>query len=154
MTNIKHRVKILREDHGWSQEALARRIGTTATQINRLEKGKRKLSAEWLMSLCAAFDVTVDKIIVDMPIPNINIAKCDPAMLESIVGWLLLACDKFKIKPDPKEIGKWTSYAFNDVVEKDLSYAEARALAFHLAEIGKVDKKKKPGKNKKTQKSS
>jgi hypothetical protein len=67
-------------------------------------------------------------------------AKSDPAVLELVVGWLIEACDKYKFKPNPKDIGKWASFVYNDFVEKNLNFKDARALAFHIAKLGKSKK--------------
>ena len=139
MAKIELKIQDLREDRGWTQEQLAAIVGTTGPQINRLEKGQRKLTVEWLLRLCAAFDVSADKI-VNIPMPKKIVSTSDPAMLGAVVGWLIEACDKYKFKPDSKEIGKWASYVYGDVVEKDLNFKEARELAFHLAKLGKPKK--------------
>jgi|GEM_PF-1726921 transcriptional regulator with XRE-family HTH domain len=136
---LKNNLQPLREARGWSQEALAARIGTTGPQINRLEKGQRKLSVEWLLRLCAAFNVSADKI-VNIPLSKVNTSTADPAMLGLVVGWLLEACDKYKIEQDPKEIGKWTSYVYNDASDKDLDFKAARALAFRIVKLGQRKK--------------
>jgi transcriptional regulator with XRE-family HTH domain len=48
----------LRKGRGWSMEALARRINTTASTINKLEKGQMRLTEDWLERLADAFDCT------------------------------------------------------------------------------------------------
>lgn len=39
-----------------SMEALAKRVGTSASQINKLEKGERRLTEEWLHRLATALE--------------------------------------------------------------------------------------------------
>lgn len=58
-----NRIRELREDRGWSQEALADMIGTTAAQIGKLERRERKPSLGWLKKLAEAFDVAILEIL-------------------------------------------------------------------------------------------
>jgi transcriptional regulator with XRE-family HTH domain len=136
---FKNNIQPLREERGWSQDFLAEKLGTTGPQINRLEKGQRKLTVDWLLRLCAALDVSADKI------ANIPLSKpksgTDPTMLGLVVGWLIEACDKYKIGQSPKEIGKWTAYVYGEAVEKDLNFKETRALAFQIVKLGRPKKK-------------
>jgi transcriptional regulator with XRE-family HTH domain len=52
-------IKQLRERHGWTQEELAQRAGTTAANISRIENGKHKPGAELLGSVAYVLDVRV-----------------------------------------------------------------------------------------------
>ena len=45
---MRNLIKDLREEHGLSMAELGRLAGTTAQQINFLEKGKRGLDTKWL----------------------------------------------------------------------------------------------------------
>ncbi len=51
------RVRDLREQKGWSLATLARRAGTTAPTIMKLEKMERKLDLIWIERLAAALGV-------------------------------------------------------------------------------------------------
>jgi len=55
----------LRTAQGLSQAKLADRAGTSAQQIDRLEKGERKLTVEWLTRLAGALDVQPHEIFMD-----------------------------------------------------------------------------------------
>ena len=137
---LKNNIQPLREARGWSQGVLASRIGTTGPQINRLEKGQRKLTVEWLLRLCAAFDLPADKV-ANIPVTQVNTTTADPAMLGLVVGWLIEACDEHGIEQNAKDIGKWTSYVYTEVVEKDLNFTEAKEMAFQIVQLGKPRKK-------------
>lgn len=58
--NIKH----FREERGWMRPELAKRMGTTPQQIERLEKGQRGLSIEWIDKAATALRVEPWEIIV------------------------------------------------------------------------------------------
>jgi transcriptional regulator with XRE-family HTH domain len=139
MAKLEIKMQALRESRGLTQDELAEMVGTTGPQINRLEKGQRKLTVEWLLRLCAAFNVSADKI-VNIPMPKKTVTNSDPAMLGAVVGWLIEACDKYRFKPDSKDVGKWASFVYGEVTEKDLNFKETRELAFHIAKLGKPRK--------------
>jgi transcriptional regulator with XRE-family HTH domain len=48
MTN---RIREFREAKGLSQQALAERIGTSQPQMDRLEKGQRRLTQDWMLRI-------------------------------------------------------------------------------------------------------
>jgi transcriptional regulator with XRE-family HTH domain len=48
---LPNRIRAFRERAGLSMQALAERAGTSAPQINKLEKGDRKLTVDWMIRL-------------------------------------------------------------------------------------------------------
>lgn len=56
-------IEALRVDRGWQRPELAKRMATSPQQIERLEKGQRKLSQDWIDRAAAAFDVEPSTII-------------------------------------------------------------------------------------------
>jgi transcriptional regulator with XRE-family HTH domain len=52
-------IKQLRERHEWTQDDLARRAGTTAANVSRIESGKHNPSAELLGSIAYVLGVRV-----------------------------------------------------------------------------------------------
>lgn len=66
-------IAAFREKRGWSRPDLAKRMGTSAQQIERLEKGMRNLKQSWIDKAAQAFDVEPAAIItpmqeVDLPV--------------------------------------------------------------------------------------
>lgn len=59
-----NRIKELRAERGWSMEVLAEAVGTTASQISKLEKGKRRLTDIWMGRLAEAFGVNAAEILM------------------------------------------------------------------------------------------
>ena len=53
MTN---RIQALRKQKGLSQQALAKRIGTSGQQVGNLEAGRRKLTQDWMERLAAGLE--------------------------------------------------------------------------------------------------
>jgi transcriptional regulator with XRE-family HTH domain len=62
---LADRVKQLRSEHGWSQGELAERIGGDPAQISRYENARIAPSADALVRLAQAFDVSCDYLLVD-----------------------------------------------------------------------------------------
>jgi transcriptional regulator with XRE-family HTH domain len=58
-------VKALRGERGWSQTDLARQIGAAPAQISRYEAGRITPSADMIVRLAEAFDVSCDYLLVD-----------------------------------------------------------------------------------------
>lgn len=52
-----NQIKELRKRNKLTMQALADKVGTTASQINKLEKGERRLTADWMYRLANALDV-------------------------------------------------------------------------------------------------
>lgn len=70
---MENRIKALRRQRGWSQEQLARRVGTSNQMISLLERGQRRLTLDWLEKLADAlaclpadvFDVSATPALID-----------------------------------------------------------------------------------------
>ncbi len=56
---IARQVIALRAQHGLSQEELAERIGTSHSQISRIESGQHRTSVETLRRIAEAFDASL-----------------------------------------------------------------------------------------------
>lgn len=52
-----NRIREIRKSKGVSAEELAARVGTSPTQVRRLETGSRKLTVEWMRSIAEALGV-------------------------------------------------------------------------------------------------
>ena len=60
---LRNNIIRLREERGWSQAELARRITMNNTALNKVEKGVRKLSSAELDELASAFNVSTDYLL-------------------------------------------------------------------------------------------
>lgn len=76
-----NRLKELREMSGISPEALAKRIGTSGTQIRRLEAGQRKLTTEWIELLAVGLGCSPSDLIVNA-ITTLNRDEVVPADID------------------------------------------------------------------------
>jgi transcriptional regulator with XRE-family HTH domain len=76
----------LRTGRGWSMEALARRVNTTASTINKLEKGQMQLTEEWLTRLSDAFDVRKSELLGEN--------QADGGLIETVVRSVLKAYEE------------------------------------------------------------
>lgn len=57
---LRNRIKLLRKEKSWSQSELAEKFGTDARQISRYENGRVTPSAEVIVKIAEAFDVSID----------------------------------------------------------------------------------------------
>ena len=62
---LAERVRQLRSEHSWSQGELAEKIGGDPAQISRYENGRIAPSADAIIRLAQAFDVSCDYLLVD-----------------------------------------------------------------------------------------
>jgi len=72
----------LREAKGWNRPDLARRMGTSAQQVERLEKGQRRLAQKWIDLAALAFGVEPADII--SPLPESGVVRSDSAPTRSL----------------------------------------------------------------------
>lgn len=80
--NIGERLNRLRKEKGWSQNDLAKMVGTSGPIIGRYERGEMVPSVEVAKKLADAFDTTLDYL-VDETGRQVEIK--DKAMLNRIV---------------------------------------------------------------------
>lgn len=60
---MENNLEKIRLEKGLSQQKLAELVGTSGPQVNRLEKGERRLTVDWLMRFAEALDVSPSEII-------------------------------------------------------------------------------------------
>jgi phage repressor protein C with HTH and peptisase S24 domain len=54
---MRNRIREFRQRAGLTMQALAERAGTSAAQINKLEKGERRLTVDWMVRLGRALEI-------------------------------------------------------------------------------------------------
>ncbi len=62
---ICDKILALRKDRGWSQQQLAKKIGTSGPIIGRYERGEMVPSVEVARNLAVTFGVTLDYLVDD-----------------------------------------------------------------------------------------
>ncbi len=62
---IGDKIQTLRKQHRWSQQQLAKKIGTSGPIIGRYERGEMTPSVEVAKKLADTFDVTLDYLVDD-----------------------------------------------------------------------------------------
>ncbi|MFQ5456434.1 MAG: type II toxin-antitoxin system antitoxin SocA domain-containing protein [Nitrospirota bacterium] len=60
---LAKRIKNLREEVGFSQETLAKKLGVSRVVISQIENGERKVSAEEITKLSKIFNLSVDTLV-------------------------------------------------------------------------------------------
>ena len=69
----------LRKARGWSQQELARKLGTSGVIVGRYERGEMVPSIKVASKLAEVFGVTIDGLVADREVPDI---LNDTAMVE------------------------------------------------------------------------
>lgn len=71
---MKNRLKDLREDHDYTQQMVADKIGITQRKYSYVETGTQPLTAELLVSLAQLYQVSIDYLLcqtnVQTPYPR------------------------------------------------------------------------------------
>jgi putative transcriptional regulator len=62
---MKSRLKLLRAEHGWTQEDLASAIGVSRQAINALETERHDPSLDLAYKIAAAFELPVEQIFLN-----------------------------------------------------------------------------------------
>lgn len=65
-----NRIKQLRREFGYSQEALAKIMNCTGMTISRYETGKGEMDTATINRLCDVFDCTSDYLLCRTDVPN------------------------------------------------------------------------------------
>jgi len=133
-TKPKNKIKELREERGISSRDLAKKIGTSAPHMSRLENGQTPLSIKWIAKIADVLDVNSSEII-DLPLDKKGGASCDDALLGSALDWLLEASAKYKVKLSRQDLSKWASFVYKEAVEEPLNFKQTRYLAFTIVKI-------------------
>lgn len=140
---MKNRIIELREARGLSSRALAKRLGTSPSQMSRLENGERKLSLEWILRLSGVLDVPPNEI-VDIDLGTSVPVSCDQALMGTVVGLLFDGCERFGAKPSAKEISSWITFVYNDAVQRKLTFPQVRELTETIVKMSKNIEKPEP----------
>ena len=64
------RIAALRREAGWSQCELAQLLQVSPSAVGMYEQGRREPSAEILVAMARAFNVTVDYLLTGRPVPG------------------------------------------------------------------------------------
>lgn len=78
---MQNRIREWRERRGLTMHELGQRVGTEASQINKLEKGSRRLTAEWMSRLARALDCAPADLLVSDHLPPAGGELGEPAVL-------------------------------------------------------------------------
>ena len=75
---MANRIREFRKAKEWSLQALAERAGTTRQQIDKLEKGERRLTQEWMERLAAALGCKPADLIDQSAPPPVSVPEIVP----------------------------------------------------------------------------
>ncbi len=67
---LGERIKFWRQQRNLTQEQLAEKVGVTPGFISLIEIGKRRVSLESLLSICAELEITLNELLVGNQLPQ------------------------------------------------------------------------------------
>lgn len=79
-----NRIQELREAAGMTQDELAARVGTSAQQVGRHERGQRRLTIQWLNRYAAALEVAPVALLSEMHMPFATASEVEPATIDGM----------------------------------------------------------------------
>lgn len=88
-TRIAGRLRILRQDRGWSLDALATRSGVSRATLSRLENAEVSATANVLGRLCAAYGLTLSRLMhmVEEGYPAVVRRNAQPLWVDPETGF-------------------------------------------------------------------
>lgn len=108
----KNYIRVIRELRGLSQAALAEKMGISQSQVDRIEKGQRKLTVDWVLKFSEALDTTFGSILEGPgPAPSKEISPETPEGIDvhatvpsmSSINFFMLESSRYKV-PVPRGI--------------------------------------------------
>ena len=91
MKQSGERIQQLRIQHGYTQGELAKKLNVDRSFLSYIESGKKGCSVDLLVELSAAFDVSLDYIVLGQERRNILIAEYGAQLkadIEILIGYL------------------------------------------------------------------
>jgi phage repressor protein C with HTH and peptisase S24 domain len=74
----ENNIQLFREQRGWSRPELGKRMGTSGQQVERLEKGQRRLAQEWIDRAADALEVEPSSIIARVANSDVGLEVIQP----------------------------------------------------------------------------
>jgi putative transcriptional regulator len=59
---MKNRIKVLRAERDWSQQALSQKVGVSRQAINAVERGKHVPSLQLAFDIAQQFDLPIEEV--------------------------------------------------------------------------------------------
>lgn len=77
-----NRIREWRQKRGWSLQQLADAIGTSKSQVDKLEKGTRRLTVEWMVRLATPLDCDPRELMVSSSLAALKVAATSDKSLD------------------------------------------------------------------------
>lgn len=82
MLKIAKRLQEIRMQRNLSMQQVADIVGTTKSQIDKLEKGERRLTVEWLLKISKALGCPPHDVLIEENLPHPGSTKSSPVPYE------------------------------------------------------------------------
>jgi transcriptional regulator with XRE-family HTH domain len=139
---LPNHIKEVCQERGISVRELAKKIGVSSSQMDRIVGGKEQPTLSETMKICGVlntdsykiFGLTFDKKLVN---------NLDDVLLGSVTVWLAEACNLYKVHLTKAEYSQWVSFIYREVVTRHMNGAETQHLATVVVKIIDQIKRKK-----------
>jgi len=88
---IRHRIRTLRQNRGWSLEALASKAQLSVSTLSRIETGSRRIALDQLVPLAKALETSLDELVATSEAEII--IRPEPITMPGITLWKLSTDD-------------------------------------------------------------
>lgn len=119
---LRNRIRELRTQRGWSQEALASRVGVSNQQVSNLETGTSELSLRWIERLAKAFEVPAEDMVG---------AGVDEGLLRAVLTAVMELVDSRRYRFTPDELSELCTHLYQQM--RELENGEGRAAQVRFA---------------------
>jgi transcriptional regulator with XRE-family HTH domain len=115
--NFKNKLQSLRKEKGFSQEALAEKIGVSRQAVAKWELGQAYPDIDNLIALSSLFGISIDKLVKDDPACMDEIENTQLDCYDEIIEFLCKACKATYAGNGPKTLSsrpKSKDYLYED----------------------------------------
>ncbi|MDE7311278.1 MAG: helix-turn-helix domain-containing protein [Eubacterium sp.] len=110
-TKMGMRIRQLRKVKGWSQDALAKKVGISMSFLGHIERGSRVMSIETFVGICKALGVGADELLWGVAHPSESLLEIwDNSDQKASAGKTLYADGAEKDAPDVKRPDSFAMY--------------------------------------------
>lgn len=131
---LPNNIQALLDEKDMSARQLAKKINLSPPQFGRVIKGETPLTAKWIFKIAEALNVKAIDV-VGLKLIKATLKKYDPALLGSIMGYLIEEANDRKVPLNINELSKLTSYICEETVERQLNDFATRRLAIDAIQI-------------------
>jgi transcriptional regulator with XRE-family HTH domain len=116
----KNNLRELRKSRGYESPAeFGKLIGMSATHVGRLENCTRGFTLDVLTDISRVLKASFEEIL-DLPMHSVKKRGVEESVMNLAIGAISDSCDRHKVAADTKQMSKWVTELYNDIVGLNL----------------------------------